>query len=110
MADIVAPANVGQCLTRLTSRQCFRTLMRGELGLAAEPNATSLRPLATLIGPRLDQLPFKLGQPAKHGQRQPAVGRRASAGAAGAAADIAVAPMAGDVLEQFRKRKRPPAD
>jgi hypothetical protein len=50
MAYIEAPANFYQGLARLSPCDRLLSLMRGELELAAEPNAPGLRPLAALIG------------------------------------------------------------
>jgi hypothetical protein len=59
VADVVAPTDINQGLSSLSSRDGLCTLMRSELELAAEPNASSLSSLAAFVGPGANEPPFK---------------------------------------------------
>src|SRR3954469_6803520 len=76
MADVVRATDFRERLAGIASCQGLSSLMRGELGLAAHPNASSPRALSTFARPRADELAFELGQSAKYGQHEPAVRRR----------------------------------
>ena len=65
MADVVAPADINQCLASLPSRQSLLTLMRRELYLSTEPNSSAcarLRPssVRALISSRSNN-PLRVG-------------------------------------------------
>ena len=63
MAHRVTSCDVNQSFA---SGLSLLALMRGELELAAEPNASRLRSLTTFISSCADQLPFKFGEATKH--------------------------------------------
>ncbi len=75
MTDVVAPPNVCQRLARRPSHHGFGSLVWGELELAAEFHAPSLRSFAAFSCSGLDELALKLRQPSKHRQHQPPMRR-----------------------------------
>ncbi len=75
MADIVRPGDFPGRLAGVASLQGLALLVGGELRLAAHPHAAGLGEPAALAGADADQLALKLGQAAKDGEHQAAVGR-----------------------------------
>jgi hypothetical protein len=76
MAHIVGPGDVDQRLACCSTCNRLLPLMRRQLGLAAEPDATSLRAFPPFAGPGADQLALELGKATEHSQHEPAVRRR----------------------------------
>jgi hypothetical protein len=73
MADVVAPANVGQRFARCPSCPGFLDLMGSERGLPAKLDTARLCPLSPFVRPSPDQFSFEFGKAAKNGQHKPAM-------------------------------------
>ena len=73
MAYVVGPRNLRRRFARFPPRQSFSLLMLSEGRLAAELHAPHLRSLPSLVRPRQDQVPLKLGEAAKDREHQPAM-------------------------------------
>ena len=74
VADRVAPRNLDAGFASLPARECFALLMRRQLGLAAEPNASGFGADAPLAAPGKDQMTFELRETTQHREHQSAVG------------------------------------
>ena len=72
----VGTGDVGDGLAALVAIEGLAPLMRCQLRLAPEPNATLLGPLPSLARPRADQLALELGQSAEHRQHEATMSRR----------------------------------
>jgi hypothetical protein len=70
VADVITVADVDQCFTGVSASDYLSNLMRRELWLPSEPDATGWCTLAPFIGPSPDQMPFEGRQsdrvPTKH--------------------------------------------
>ena len=74
--DVVAAGDLAHRLAGVAPLDRLPPLVRGELRLAAKPHAVCLRSGSALGRADADQLALELGQPAQHGDDQPAVGGR----------------------------------
>jgi hypothetical protein len=75
MAHVVGPGDVNQRLACFSTCNRLLPLMRGQLGLATEPDATGLRALPPFASPGTDKLALEFGKAAEYSQREPAVRR-----------------------------------
>ena len=76
MADVVAAGNVRQrFITGIAARDGFAALVRCQFARAAEQHTMDSRALAAFTGAGNDQVPLEFGEPTKHRQNQPPMGR-----------------------------------